>query len=174
MRAHKEDGIAALLECLGIARPGMAQHILRARFELVWDKAFEAKAAARAMTIHHNDVGCPCGACAPHCRVDLTSIEPASVFIGGMAPIDLLPGLNTTNSFHITEDDNAHRITLFQMFCSSFSALVRRLRSFTAGGSYSRKNRLPNRQPSTPKKIASAKASRPIRIRTSNPRRVSL
>src|SRR5579884_2829828 len=108
VRAHEENGVAALLKCLDV---------LRTRFEAVWLEAFEAVRASRAVTIHHHDISRPGRSCATHRRVHLVRVQLAALFIKWLARSHLFPGLDTRNTFHVTEDDDTHRMFTPYTFC---------------------------------------------------------
>src|SRR5579875_3822438 len=108
VRAHEQNGIAALLKRRDVTRPGITKDIFRARLQALRHEALETIGTARAMTVHHHDLAGTGCARSTHRRVHFVRVEFATLLIQCRSACDLLPGFDTRNAFHITKDNNAH------------------------------------------------------------------
>src|SRR5579872_3631994 len=108
MCAHEQNGVASLFKSLDVASPGIAEDVLRPRFQVFGQETLEIVRAARAMTIHYNDVTDTRRTSAAHSRVHLIGVQFAALLIKWMTGGNLLPRLNTRDTFHITENHDPH------------------------------------------------------------------
>src|SRR5215471_15839429 len=114
MRAQKQDRIASLLECSSVPCPGIPEYILRSRFQLLRNEALEAIRAARTMAIHDNYLSCSCCPCPAHSSIHLVCIQFPALLIESCARSNLIPMLYTGDALHITKNNDAHNIPLFE------------------------------------------------------------
>src|ERR1700730_7686374 len=112
MGTHKENSITPLLKRCDIACPGIAKDVLRAYFQAIGEKTLEAIGTARAMAIDHLDhARTRCTGTAHGC-IHFIGIELPALFIECFTCRNLVPMLYTSNTFHITENNNVHTLLL--------------------------------------------------------------
>src|SRR5947209_2602238 len=93
----------------------MAKDVLRPGFQPLGQKAFEVVRSSGSVAINYNNLGSSCRACPPHRRAHLISIEFATLFIGRLTGRNLFPGFYTGDAFHITENNNTHKLPLLYL-----------------------------------------------------------
>jgi hypothetical protein len=112
LRVHRDEerSVTALLEKLRVLRPVVLHHVLARGIELVGNKRVEGPLAARAMTVHDDDLLRPSGLRPTHRRVDLLRIEITSLVVGALLlrSVRLLPLDDSGDAFHVAEDEDLH------------------------------------------------------------------
>ncbi len=108
MHPDQQAGVAALLEQLGVARPGVMCDPVAVRVEQLGNQRVECPAATGAVAIHDDDLGGAGGLGAAHRRVDLLGVELAALLVHRRTTVDLLPHDDAADSLHVTHDQYAH------------------------------------------------------------------
>ena len=106
--ADEERDLAALLEHRRVLGPACLDHELAACVERVRDQRVERPVAARAVAVHHDDLGRPAGERAAHGRVDLLRVEPPALLVARLARAHLLPARDARHALHVADDQNPH------------------------------------------------------------------
>ena len=110
--ADEQRDVAALLEHLGVLGPLVLDDELAARVERLRDQRVERPVAARAVAVHHDDLGRAAGERAAHGRVELLGVEPPALLVAGLARAHLLPAADAGDALHVADDQDPHAASI--------------------------------------------------------------
>src|SRR6266540_6645959 len=112
VHADEERSVAPFLEEARVARPLVLHDELAGRIELVRDERIERPALARAVAVHHHDLGRAGRLGAPNSGVDLLRIEAPPLLVHRRAALDLLPLDDAGDTLHVADDVDSHPCSL--------------------------------------------------------------
>jgi hypothetical protein len=106
---HHQGDVAAGLEHLRIATPGVVGNELARRVQFLRDQRVEVPILSRPVAVDDDDFRCPRGLRPADGGVDFLGVEAPALFVHRRAAVHLVPDHDPADAFHVRHDQNTHR-----------------------------------------------------------------